>query len=158
MSQVQRDAISSPAAGATVYNTTTGLINTYNGTSWIVGGADNLGNHTATTNLVMATFGITNADKFVQTGGQTLDGHTGNPESVITGSPGDIIQATDGTLWVKKTGSATNTGWQQILTSGSGGNEGNSFSGTTDTNGDVVVSHGLGTSSFYITGITFQGS
>jgi hypothetical protein len=34
MSQPQRDAIASPAAGLTIYNTTTSKLNTWNGTSW----------------------------------------------------------------------------------------------------------------------------
>lgn len=40
---------------------------------------------------------------------------TGSPESVVTGSPGDIFLNTTGgagtTLYVKQSGSATNTGW-----------------------------------------------
>lgn len=35
MTTVQRDAISTPAAGLSVYNTTTGVNNLYNGTSWL---------------------------------------------------------------------------------------------------------------------------
>ncbi|MCC2546047.1 hypothetical protein LJY25_06290 [Hymenobacter sp. BT175] len=34
LTQTQRDAIASPAAGLTIYNTTTGKLNTWNGTSW----------------------------------------------------------------------------------------------------------------------------
>ena len=34
LTQAQRDAIASPAAGLTLYNTTTGKLNTWNGTSW----------------------------------------------------------------------------------------------------------------------------
>ena len=34
LSQAQRDAIASPAAGLTLYNTTAGKLNTWNGTSW----------------------------------------------------------------------------------------------------------------------------
>jgi hypothetical protein len=35
MTSTQRDAISSPAAGLVIYNTTTNLLNVYNGTMWI---------------------------------------------------------------------------------------------------------------------------
>lgn len=35
MTTTQRDAISSPAAGLTIYNTTTNTLNTYNGTTWM---------------------------------------------------------------------------------------------------------------------------
>jgi hypothetical protein len=34
MDKTQRDAIASPAAGLTIYNTTTGKLNTWNGTHW----------------------------------------------------------------------------------------------------------------------------
>ena len=37
LSQAQRDALASPAAGLTIYNTTTGKLNTWNGTSWTEG-------------------------------------------------------------------------------------------------------------------------
>lgn len=47
------------------------------------------------------------------------------PESVITGSPGDVCfvsvgPGTTGELWLKVSGSGTNTGWQQLQT-GAGG-------------------------------------
>ena len=35
LTQVQRDAIASPAAGLTIYNTTTGGLNTFDGTKWV---------------------------------------------------------------------------------------------------------------------------
>ncbi|MBT6568330.1 MAG: tail fiber domain-containing protein [Flavobacteriales bacterium] len=38
MTQTQRDAISSPAAGLVVYNTTTNQLNNYDGTQWVVAG------------------------------------------------------------------------------------------------------------------------
>lgn len=34
LTQAQRDAIASPAAGLTIYNTFTNKLNTWNGTSW----------------------------------------------------------------------------------------------------------------------------
>lgn len=36
MTTTQRDAIASPATGLTIYNTTTSVLNTFNGTSWVV--------------------------------------------------------------------------------------------------------------------------
>ena len=39
MTTTQRDAISSPATGLTIYNTTTNALNVYNGTSWGAAGA-----------------------------------------------------------------------------------------------------------------------
>lgn len=63
----------------------------------------------AWTNLIAAT----------TIGPQTLIG-TGSPEGVVFGSPGDVFQQTDGvygtTLWLKQTGSVTNTGWNPALT------------------------------------------
>lgn len=48
---------------------------------------------------------------------------TGSPEGVVTGSPGDTFNRTDGgsgtTLYVKESGSATNTGWVAYSASGS---------------------------------------
>ncbi|MBL0020359.1 MAG: hypothetical protein IPP17_28975 [Bacteroidetes bacterium] len=55
MTLVQRNAIATPATGLLIYQTngTTGFYY-YNGTAWtaISAAADNLGNHTATTNLI----------------------------------------------------------------------------------------------------------
>ena len=38
------------------------------------------------------------------------------PESSVTGSPGDLALSTGGAAYLKETGSATNTGWQQLAT------------------------------------------
>lgn len=40
MTTVNRDAIASPATGLMIYNTTTNLVNIYNGTAWTVAGND----------------------------------------------------------------------------------------------------------------------
>ncbi len=42
---------------------------------------------------------------------------TGSPEGAIVGSPGDLfvpVDSADGSIWKKKTGVETNTGWTQI--------------------------------------------
>lgn len=45
----------------------------------------------------------------------TLNG-TGSPEGAITGSPGwTYLQTDTGSFWVKKTGTATNTGWLELI-------------------------------------------
>jgi hypothetical protein len=45
----------------------------------------------------------------------TLSG-TGSPEGAVVGSPGWTFTQTDtGSFWVKKTGTATNTGWIEIV-------------------------------------------
>jgi len=46
--------------GDTFYSTTDNKLYTYNGTTWVAVGNDNLGNHTATANLKMQTFSISN--------------------------------------------------------------------------------------------------
>ena len=43
MTTTQRDAISGPATGLTIYNTTTNKLNVYNGTAWVAAGANAAG-------------------------------------------------------------------------------------------------------------------
>ena len=76
MTQVQRDAIGSPATGLLVYqtNNTPGFYY-YNGTAWTNLSIDNLGNHTATQN--------------VQLGTNWLSGDGGN-EGLTISATGDI--------------------------------------------------------------------
>ena len=62
MTQTQRNAITSPATGLQIYQTdnTPGFYY-YNGTAWISSlGADNLGNHTATQNVLVGSNWISN--------------------------------------------------------------------------------------------------
>ena len=66
MTTAQRDAISLPATGLMIYNTSTSSFNYYNG-SWSTFGGDDLGNHTATTNLDM----VSNAIRFSGAGSNT---------------------------------------------------------------------------------------
>lgn len=66
MSSGLRDSIFSPATGLLIYNTTTDAFNFYNGVQWVslsTSGADNLGNHTATTDLDMNSNDIVNVDE-----------------------------------------------------------------------------------------------
>ena len=42
MTGAQRDAISSPATGLTIYNTTTNKLNVYNGTAWVAAGCNTI--------------------------------------------------------------------------------------------------------------------
>ena len=55
MTTTQRDAITSPASGLMIYNTTDNQFNFYNGTAWTTVGSDNLGNHTAAQNLQLSS-------------------------------------------------------------------------------------------------------
>jgi len=44
-----------------------------------------------------------------------------DPEGVEFGNPGDIVNRTDGTAFIKESGVGTNTGWSQISTASGGG-------------------------------------
>lgn len=46
---------------------------------------------------------------------------TGSPEGNNVGSPGDIVMSGDGNLYLKKTGSVTNTGWEALSTASQAG-------------------------------------
>jgi len=79
MTQAQRTAIATPAEGLIVYQTD-GVKDFYyyNGTTWYPM-ADNMGNHTATTNINLGSYrisadGTTNGLKFDNTGGMSLKG------------------------------------------------------------------------------------
>jgi len=94
MTKMQRDAINggSPATGLLIYQTdnTPGFY-FYNGSAWTslsAGAADNLGNHTATTNLNMGGNNITNANNVTATGTATLGG---NAYPTNTGTNGQVL-------------------------------------------------------------------
>lgn len=93
MTEAQRGAIAAPVAtGLLVYQTdgTAGFY-FYNGTGW-TSLSDNLGNHTATTNLAMGGNNITGANNVTATGTATLGG---NAYPTTTGSNGQVL-TTDG--------------------------------------------------------------
>lgn len=60
-------------------------------------------------------YGLQIGNNGLYLGGTRLVPVTGSPEGVVVGSPGDICLRTDGgaaaTLYVKESGSSTNTGW-----------------------------------------------
>src|SRR5690606_11332749 len=59
--------------------------------------------------------GVISAGTVRVQGGGTIRSGTGDPENVVTGSVGDLFLRTDGgsgtTLYVKESGTGTNTGW-----------------------------------------------
>ncbi len=62
LTTAQRTAVSSPATGLLVFDSTTGSFWFYNGAIWteLVASADNLGNHTATANLQLNSHWLSN--------------------------------------------------------------------------------------------------
>ena len=52
LTTTQRDAISSPTNGETIYNTTTTQVESYNGTAWVAGGTTVVANNAVTSNSI----------------------------------------------------------------------------------------------------------
>lgn len=113
MTAAQRGAIAAPVAtGLLVYQTdgTAGFY-FYNGTAWTnLSATDNLGNHTATTNLAMGGNSITGANNVTATGTATLGGNT---YPTTTGTNGQTL-TTDG-AGALSWGSASSGGGAQLL-------------------------------------------
>ena len=45
--------------------------------------------------------------------GPQIAGGSGDPNNIVSGSPGDLYLDQDGFLWVKESGVGTATGWVQ---------------------------------------------
>ncbi|TAF33324.1 MAG: hypothetical protein EAZ67_07510 [Cytophagales bacterium] len=88
MTAAQRGLIAAPATGLLVYQTdgTSGFY--FFNAGWSFLGSDNLGNHTATTNLNMAANNINNATNITATGVATLGG---NAYPTTTGTTGQVL-------------------------------------------------------------------
>ncbi len=74
-----------------------------------------------------------------------------SPESSVTGSPGDLYIRTNGSLYIKATGSNTNTGWSLMAAGTSSGtvtSVGLSLPGTFAVSGSPVTTSGTLTASF----------
>lgn len=138
LTQLQRDAIQSPAAGLLIYQTdqTPGLY-LYGGSSWsLLPGAaqttgDNLGNHTATQNLDLGT--------------HTLVGNGGGTGLQITGN-GRLLTTADNLVIGKETGNATLSGINNSVVGAVAGvslssGSGNSLLGVL-AGGDLTSGHG----------------
>jgi hypothetical protein len=108
LTQAQRTAIASPATGLMVYQTdgTAGFY-FYNGTAWMSLN-DNLGNHTATTDLNLNGNNLTNANNITATGTASLGG---NAYPTNTGTNGQVLTTNGaGTLsWQAAAGGSNNS-------------------------------------------------
>ena len=64
LTTVQRNALTltNVDQGLAIFNTTTGIMEIWNGSAWVAAVGDDLGNHLATTDLDMNSFDIQNAD------------------------------------------------------------------------------------------------
>ncbi len=137
MTLVQRNAIATPATGLLIYQTngTTGFYY-YNGTAWtaISAAADNLGNHTATTNLNLGTNSITNTTNITASGTANLGG---NAYPTVMGTSGQVL-TTNGaglTSWGSVAGEST-TANNGLTVSGVNVALGGDLIGTTNINQD----------------------
>ena len=94
-------------------NDTIAIGNTTAGSSLALssGGVISLTNNQGNTQSIMSmTNSVDTIDHFLT---------NATPESSITGSIGDLaVDATNGSMYIKKTGTTTNTGWEQFLTGG----------------------------------------
>jgi|TARA_B110000902_G_scaffold81653_1_gene96892 hypothetical protein len=117
MTEAQMNAISSPVNGHIVYCTdcnTTGRLNMYSNSSWIgLDSADNLGNHTATQDVVLGLHAILDSASSAGTAGQVLSS-TGTGIEWISSGATTLAGLTD----IDVTGVATGatiyfdgTGW-----------------------------------------------
>ncbi len=99
MSHVQRDAIASPAAGLTIYNTTTNKLNTWNGTSWeggLTATEQPYQNPTVTFNYTgtVQTYTVPTGVTSLRVDARAAAGGTGGSNVVNRGGAGAQVQAT----------------------------------------------------------------
>ena len=86
LSTAQRNAIASPAAGLTIYNTSTGVLNTWNGTAWVtVPGGSVTGNDKVWRKFAFSPAISTNSVRVVGRG--SPDGYSRLAEIEVYGTP-----------------------------------------------------------------------
>ena len=105
MTTTERDAIASPANGLVIYNTTTSLLNFYNGTSWQITGGGSVSSvsvttangisgtvtNASTTPAISLTLGAITPTSVTATGtvtGSNLSGTNTGDQTTITGNAG----------------------------------------------------------------------
>ena len=113
MTAAQRTAIASPATGLLVFQTdATAGFYFYNGSAW-TSLNDNMGNHTASTNLNMNGNNVTNANNITATGTATLGG---NAYPTTTGSNGQVLTTNGAGALSWQTSAAGGHGIQLLAT------------------------------------------
>lgn len=135
MTTTQRDAISSPATGLWIYNTTTNVFNYYNGSAWIVTtGAAGATGPTGAQGITGAT-GATGATGSVgATGATGAGGATG--ATGVTGATGE--QGIQGVTGATGSGGGADTSLTWLKAGNGGTTAGTNFIGTTDSVDFVV--------------------
>lgn len=116
MTASQRAAINggAPATGLLVYQTDAPAgFYFYDGSAWALLGGDNMGNHTATSNLAMGGNSITGANNITATGTATLGG---NAYPTTTGSNGQVLTTNGAGALSWQTSTAGGHGIQLLAT------------------------------------------
>lgn len=116
MTALQRAAINggAPATGLLVYQTDAPAgFYFYDGSAWALLGGDNMGNHTATSDLAMGSNSITGASNITATGTATLGG---NAYPTTTGSNGQVLTTNGAGALSWQTSAAGGHGIQLLAT------------------------------------------
>ena len=127
MTQTQRDAIASPAAGLQVYNTSTGKVNVWDGTAWAAqltateqpqsagGGTTQTFGYTGGAQTYTVPAGVTRiAVTAAGAGGQNYFGNPGSPGGTVTATltvvPGEVLTVRVGSNVYNGNGSGSGAG------------------------------------------------
>lgn len=130
MTTTQRDAISSPATGLTIYNTTTSVMNTYNGSAWTSGGSGAVSSVFGRTGAVVAQSGDYDTSEVPEninlyfTDERAVSALTGQDISLFVNDAGYLTSAVQGSIEANQV--AIGNGPDSI-----GGSDDLTFDGTT---------------------------
>lgn len=117
MTTTQRDAIASPPAGLTVYNTTTNKLNAYSGTAWVeVGSGSGDGGINYITNGKAEDDTTGWATYSDAAGSAPVDGSGGTPASSWTRTTSAPLRGTGSFLWTKSAANRQGEGFSYDFT------------------------------------------
>ncbi|MDO7854048.1 glycine-rich protein, partial [Hymenobacter convexus] len=153
LSQTQRDAIAAPAAGLTIYNTSTRLLNTWNGTRWVAALAD-----TTPPPATSVTFAYTGGVQTytvpagvtslaVDMAGASSGGGGGRVQATLAVTPGQVLTVVVGGAGTAGAG-GYNGGGASTYQDGGGGASDIRAGGTALTNRVLVAGGGGGSGDF----------